>query len=109
MLTNAHITSWKARSGSDAEGRPTYGAELLSAPVRCAATAPNWRQSQTAEREDFAVDIMLTVNMASPPAVGDLVQCDHPDVAGRDLEVRKRADVSKPGLRGVMLYCGEVR
>lgn len=109
MLTNAHITSWKARTGSDAEGQPTYGAELLAAPVRCAATAPNWSQARTAERENFTVDIMLTVEMATPPATGDLLQCDHPDVAGRTLEVRKRSDVSKPGLRGVMLYCGEVR
>lgn len=108
MIVNAHITSWTPRSGSDAEGKPTYGAEQVTRPIPVLATAPNWAQARTAERESFTLDIILTLNAASVPATGDLIICDHPNVAGITLEVRKSGDGSKPGLRAVQLFCGRI-
>lgn len=108
-MANATIISWKSRTGSDAQGQPTYGAEQVTTPIRCVATAPNFRQSQTAEREDFTVDIMVTVDRNTDIRTGDVIQCTHDDVVGKTLEVRKTSGNYKRGLAAVQLFCVEVR
>lgn len=108
-LANAKIISWAQRTGSDATGQPTFGAEQIVRPLPCVALEPDDEQIKTAERETFALDIVITVEAGVAIARGDLIMCDHQSVAGKTLEVRRHGVNSKRGLAGVVLMCGEVK
>lgn len=108
-LANAKIVSWLPRTGSDAAGVPTFGAEQIVRPIPCVAAEPNHAQIKTAERETFALDIVITVEASVAIALGDRLMCDHPNVAGRTLEVNRHGVKSKRGLGGLVLMCAEVK
>ena len=104
-LTNSHLTSWKKRTGSDAQGQPTYGSEQITKAVPIVANQPASRHIVQADKEGFAVSFVLLVATRWDVNPGDRVQVSHSDALGKGLIVRVRNTVEVPGLRGRELMC----
>ncbi len=104
-LTNAHLVSWRKRNGSDEQGRPFYDEEKVTRPPLIIANLPTTRHIRLAEREGFAVAIVILVDLRFDIRNGDRVQVSHPDAVGKGLIVRGRKTVDVPGLRGRELLC----
>lgn len=104
-LTNAHLVSWRGRNGSDEQGRPFYDAEQIARPQPIIANLPTTRHIRLAEREGFAVAMVILVDITLDIQNADRVQIDHPDAAGKGLIVRERKTIDVPGLRGRELMC----
>jgi len=80
MLTNAEITGWQRRTGSDAQGRPTFAGAALARPARCLRARLNAAQVRLLATVGKEADetVLHPVDRDGAPDVdaGDRVQLD---------------------------------
>ena len=105
MLTNAKITGWRKRTGSDAAGQATFAAQTLAAPVACLRTAVTRAQAEFLATNALAADevVFFRLDRTGGPAAaaGDRLALDG---EARWYEVVKLVAVTKSALTHRQVY-----
>jgi len=109
MLTNATITAWRRRTGSDSAGQATWQTEAIATPVRCLRTAVTADQQELlATHDEQATETVLhRVDRTGAPDIdaGDRVQLDGGSAWH---QVVRRAVVTQGGVSHRRLYVREI-
>ena len=109
MIVNAHITGWRARSGSDKAGQATWATQTLARPLQCLRSGVSKAQAELLAVNELSADetVLYQADGAGAPdvAAGDRIQLDG---AARWHEVVKVARVAKGAVSHRTLFLREL-